>query len=190
MTPKLLNILLLTLSYVLYHYFVGPLYTGDGTGLWSPGENNIKSLRALNSSYTATIDEANKLVSQAKILQKQYDSYDEATLHKLEIMVPDKVDTLVLLDELNRLMSDSGPVDTLGVKDKGNGEYQVSFTVYTTYTKFKQFITYWEKSMRLFSLQTVNFSPGKKEEEVVKFTVEFTTYYMDIPAKASRAAKK
>ena len=177
MTPKLLNILLLICSAVLYYLFITPLYSGVSSGVWSPGEKSVKALIKQKSGYETTLLEADKVVSQAKILQKKYENYDEETKRKIMLMVPESVDS-ILLDELTRIVSDSGPVEGITIRNKGEGEYIVSFSVITTYTQFKTFITYWEKSMRLFSLQSVTFSPGKNDEALIKFNVEFSTYYM------------
>lgn len=178
MSPKLLNILLIIATGTLYYLFINPIYSGIDTGIWSPGEENIKSLIVLRDQYDATIKGIDGISSKANALQKRYDSFDDETKTKMMIMVPDSINTIKLLSELTSIADQAGfPLDSIGVKDRG-GEYSVSFTVVTTYTKFKDFITHWEKSMRLFTLQSVTFSPGKTDEDALKFNVDLTTYYL------------
>jgi hypothetical protein len=94
-------------------------------------------------------------------------------------MVPTEINSLKLLSELSNLATDKGfAIDNLGVKDKGNGEYSVDFSVLATYSKFKEEIVYFERSMRILNLQGLSFSPGKTQEDPTKFTVSFSTYYM------------
>lgn len=178
MTPKLLNILLLTLSLVLYFYFVKPVYTGVNPGLWSPGEQNIQALIKKNADYDVAINTIDSVIKKAEELKRKYESFTEETKANIEIMVPTSIETLVMLDELTRVVEDTGPVDSIGIKDKGGGEYAVNLTVLLSYTQFKQFMTYWERNMRLYNIQSVSFSPGKREEDIIKFNVELATYYL------------
>ncbi len=94
-------------------------------------------------------------------------------------MVPISVNEIKLMSELTNIGLKSGvPIENMGIKDKGSGVYSVSFSVVTTYTNFKRVIAIWEKNMRLFTLESVSFIPGKTEEEPIKFSVELSTYYM------------
>lgn len=178
MSPKLLNILLLTISVVLYYYVVNPLYSGTESLLFSSGQS-ITNLKKELDTYNKTIVAVPNLIAQANSDKALYDTIPEEDRKKILIMVPVAVNDIKLMSELTNIGVESGvPLDEMGIKDKGNGEYLVSFTITTTYTSFKKVMEYWEKSMRLFRLQTVAFDPGKTEEDVIKFSVELSTYYM------------
>jgi hypothetical protein len=179
MTPKLLNSFLLISTVILYFYVVEPLYSGVESLFWSPGENNVQTLSKLNLTYDATIASVDTVVADAKKAKKEYENFDEETKRKIMIMVPTEINSLKLLSELSNLATDKGfAIDNLGVKDKGNGEYSVDFSVLATYSKFKEEIVYFERSMRILNLQGLSFSPGKTQEDPTKFTVSFSTYYM------------
>ncbi len=157
---------------------VGPLYSGEDVGVWAP-ENNVKSLIQQREDYTKTIEGVNTIIAQAKNITKQYEGIDDETRRKLSIMIPDSINEIKLYAELTRIGAQANlPLEAIGLKDKGLGEYTVSLTVKTTYTNFKKFISYYEKSMRLFTLESVFFAPAREENAEVKFNVELTTYYL------------
>lgn len=183
MSPKILNILLIISSLALYYLVVTPMYSGVDSGVWLP-ENNIQSLLVYNKNYDQTLNEVDALIVKAKNIQTAYENvYTPEIQHKLSIMVPDTINETKLYNEIDKFQSKTGQIDNIGVKDKGLGEYSVSFSVTTTYTKFKEIMTEWEKSMRLFSLKGVSFSPGKTEEDPIKFTVDMSTYYLNFSKK-------
>lgn len=177
MSPKTLNIFLMISSVMLYNYVINPLYSGATSPLFEP-DQDIKKLVEKRDTYSKTIEAFPGIVDEATTMQAQYDSIQEVDRKKILTMVPVSVNDVKLMSELTNIGVDSGvPIDGMGIKDKG-GYYSVSFSVMTTYTNFKKIMTYWENSMRLFTLQSVSFSPGKTEEEEIKFTVELSTYYM------------
>lgn len=178
MTPKLLNILLIVLSWLLYSYVVDPLYSGTSSFLFDDGQG-FKSLIEKRNAYDKTIEEVPKIIKQANDAKKVFDTLPEEDKKKILTMVPVSVNDIKLMSEVTNIGNESGvPLDGMDIKDKGNGLYIVSFTVTTTYTNFKNIIKVWENSMRLFTLESVTFSPGKTEEDPIKFNVELSTYYM------------
>ncbi len=179
MTPKLLNILLLILSGFLYFYIIEPLYTGSESFIFTQGQD-LKTLMNERDTYDKTIAEVPKLIDKAAKAKASYDKISDTDRHNIMVMVPVSVDNIKLMSELTNIGVESGiPIDGMGVKDKSLGEYSVSFSVMATYSDFKnKVMPYWEKSMRLFTLQSVSFAPGKTEDEVVKFSVQLSTYYM------------
>lgn len=177
MSPKILNILLIISSVVLYYYVVDPLYSGADSTFFS-GDKNIPKLIEKRNTYDKTIEAFPLILSQAATNQKQFEALQQDDIKTIMTMVPVSVDDIKLMSEITNIAAESGiPLDNMGIKDK-IGEYTVSFTVLTTYTNFKKIIALFEKSMRLFTLQSVSFTPGKTEEDLVKYNVEFSTYYM------------
>jgi hypothetical protein len=178
MSPKLLNILLLLISGVLYGYVITPLYYGDESLFFDSG-NGITILKQKLAVYDKTIAEVPNIFKKAQEAQQQYDAISPEDRKKILTMVPVEVNDIKLYSELTNIGIDSGvPLDDMGIKDKGNGEYTVSFSVTTNYNTFKKVMKTWENSMRLFRLNTITFNPGKTEEDPVKFSIELSTYYM------------
>lgn len=177
MSPKLFNSLLIIVSVVLYFYVIDPLYTGADAVFWNSGPS-IQSLNVLKNQYQATIDGVSGILQEAKDLEKEYNSFDATTTKNMMIMVPSSIEEVRLLSELTEMANLSGfSIEGLNVKDK-SGEYTVNFTMNTTYPKFKTFMYKFETSMRLFTLKSVSFTPSKDETELIKFSVELSTYYM------------
>lgn len=177
MSPKLLNSLLIVASFVIYYYIVNPLYFGSPS-VYFDNEKSIPKLTEKIRTYDKTIEAVSLLKNHAKVSSAQFEALTEEDKKKILTMVPVEINDIKLMSELTKIGIDSGVmIEGMGVKDKG-GYYSVSFNITTTYTNFKEVMKFWESSMRLFSLQSVSFSPGKTEEDMIKFNIELYTYYM------------
>lgn len=182
MSPKLINILLILSSFALYYLVIGPLWTGVGP-IWSPSQG-ISILTSKESQYKNTVNSADDLSKQGEKLKLQYNAIDDATKQKMSLMVPQKIDQVRLLSEVDNIANQSGvslsnvsAVDVANV-DKLKGSYNVSFNVKTTYTKFKEFMRNYENSLRLFTLESVVFSAPEKIDDFTDFKVTLKTYYL------------
>lgn len=180
MSKKLLNLLLIVATFAIYYLAISPLYKGTG-GVWQPAQS-IQSLSQLNKQYSETIAQAESLLSQADTLRAQYARITPEQREKMFVMVPDAIDKVRLLSEVTNIAASSGlPIADLSYME-GNvsgsrGMVGISFTVRTTYPKFKEFIDAFEKSMRLFSVQSVTFS-APIEGEITTYQVRLDTYYL------------
>jgi hypothetical protein len=177
MSPKLLNSLLLVASAVLYFYVIEPLYFGSASSFFD-NEKSIPMLVQKRNSYDMTIAAFPDLLKKAKTNVEQYNSITEEDKRKIMTLVPTSVDEIKLMSELTNIGNASGvQIDGMGIKDKG-GSYSINFSITTTYTNFKEIMRYWGSSSRLFALQSVSFTPGKTEDDLIKFNIELVTYYM------------
>ena len=182
MSPKLLNIFLAVASFVLYYVVIGPLWTGVGP-VWSP-EKGVQALRASETNYQETVNQAQDLFTQGKQLQSQYEAIDEAAKQKMGVMIPQKIDQVGLLSEVDAIASKSGvalsnvTATESGALDKDRGAYDVAFTVKTSYPKFKEFMRNYENSLRLFTLQSISFVAPEKPDDLITFKVMLRTYYL------------
>lgn len=180
MSPKLLNSLLLMGSFVLYYLVIGPLYSGEDTGVWVP-EKSVTSLQDAIAQYDGTIDKVDALVKNAATLGKDYNAIVASTTRSnMEIMVPNKIDEVRLLSEVTTLANTSGvATKDIAVKDKNGAfpKYTISFAAKATYGQFKDFIKLYETSLRLYTLDSVSFKtvPG---DDVMKFDVGLSTHYL------------
>lgn len=182
MSPKLLNLLLIVLSFTIYYLVISPLYSGVGA-IWQP-EKSITSLKMLNTQYDQTLSQAEGLLKQADALRREYGSLDEASKQKMLVMVPQNIDPLRLLSEMNLIAAESGiglgavTYADIPQATKLAGAYQLSFAVKTTYPKFKEFMHNYENSLRLFSLQAVSFAAPEEPGDLIPFQVKMNTYYL------------
>lgn len=183
MSPKLLNTLIAVLSFAVYYIFIGPLWTGQGTVLQLQ-DGGVKSLMASQIRYNNTVEQADKLSKQGEEFSKQYESIGEDIKEKMKIMVPSKTDKIVLLNELDNIANYAGiaitnvTVSEDSTTDKLKGSYNITFNAKTTYTKFKEFMRNYENSLRLFTLDSVNFAAPTKTDDLIDFKVSLKTYYL------------
>ncbi|MFA5132461.1 MAG: type 4a pilus biogenesis protein PilO [Candidatus Paceibacterota bacterium] len=182
MSPKLLNLLLIISSFAMYYLLINPLYTGVGP-IWQP-ENSVTSLRSLNQQYDDVLAQAESLNKEAEDLRKKYNSLDADSKKKMETMVPTSIDPVRFLSEVNKIAAESGiALVSTSYSDTPKSAttpaaYQLSFSVKTTYAKFKEFMSNYENSLRLFTLQSVSFSAPEKEGDLTTFQVKLNTYYL------------
>jgi Tfp pilus assembly protein PilO len=178
MSPKLFNTLLILVTVVLYYMVTSPLYTGVSSSLYSV-DTGISTLKSSVAEYDVAISQVDGLIKDSRSLQKEYDGFSEETKKNIMIMVPQSVEEIRLLSEMTSIAAESGiALEGLSVKDKGSGKYSITFNVQTTYQKFKDFITRYERSMRLLSLDSVNFNAGTSDDDIIKFSVVLSTYYL------------
>lgn len=162
---------------------MAPLWNGNGS-LWSPSGGGIKTLISKESQYAETSSKAEELFQKGEKLKSEYEAVDDATKQKMLLMVPLKIDKIRLLSEIDKIANDSGialtnvSVNDSPLPDKLKGSYSVSFNVKTTYTKFKEFMINYENSLRLFTLDSINFSAPEKIDDAIDFKVTLKTYYL------------
>lgn len=183
MSKNLLNLLLIVTIFATYYLAIGPLYSGAG-GVWQPS-NSIGALQAMNTQYDATLGQADGLYSQAQTLRAQYANVSADQKAKMEIMVPNSIDKIRLLDEVNSIGRQTGlAFDSLAYSEGASGGTSplgtagVTFTVKTNYSKFKELMDNFEKSLRLYSIQTVSFSGAVKDGDLITYQVKLGTYYL------------
>lgn len=182
MSKNLLHLLLIISTFALYFVVIKPLYTGAG-GVMQP-EQSIQRLQLLNRQYDDTLSQADSLFSQAETLRAQYSKITDADKAKMAIMVPDSIDKVHLLSEVRSVGEDAGfALSDIMYTEVGNaldskGVVSISFSVKTTYPRFKALMDNFEKSMRLFSVDSVSFSSPGKEGELTTYQVKLLTYYL------------
>ncbi len=182
MSKNLLTILLIVGTFAVYYLLIGPLYKGVG-GVWQPAES-IKSLIEQEKQYNETLNQAGDLFAQAETLRSEYSRVSDEQKAKMKIMVPDSIDKVRLLSEVYNISVEAGiPFNELAYSDgqsttEGRGSAGISFTVKTTYPQFKVLMDTFEKSMRLFSIQSVIFTAPERESDPTSYQVKLETYFI------------
>lgn len=162
---------------------MAPIWTGNGS-LWVPEGGGISTLRNMESQYKDASLKATELFEQGNELKLQYNAVDDQVKQKMILMVPLKIDKIRLLSEIDNIANQSGialsnvSVNETSSSDKLKGSYEVSFSVKTNYTDFKKFMRNYENSLRLFTLESVNFNAPEKIDEPINFKVLLKTYYL------------
>ena len=162
MSPKLLNILLVLTIVILYYGYLNPMYTGQAGLVWTP-ESSIGALQAQNIQYINTFNQIDFVKHGAELLNKDYLAIDDETKKKVNKMLPNSIDPLKLRDEVISVSNRTGvplvglsiePYTGLGIPG-GMGAYRISFNMNMKYSAFKEFMTEYQKSIRVFSISTL-----------------------------------
>jgi cell division protein FtsB len=182
MSKTILKLLLLVSTFAVYYLIISPLYTGTGS-IWQPSQS-VQQLSSLNQQYDDTLVEANTLRQQAESLKSQYTQVSEDQKKLMETMVPQSIDKVRLLSEVSSIIKQTGlATKDLTVTDDTSfidhtGAVGVTFTVKTNYDTFKTLMDKFEKSLRLFSINSVTFTTPQTEGDLTQYTVHLQTYYI------------
>jgi Tfp pilus assembly protein PilO len=173
--------------------------------LVSPVYDEITLLKAQVGAYNQALDNSKALENERDKLAKKYNSIDPANLDKLEKLLPDSVDNIRLILEIEKIASPYGMVlkevkyDTLvkdstednvvqagaiGVNESARdyGLWNLSFSTEGTYANFLNFIRDLESNLRIVDISSIQFSSvdsallGKGEAYKYSFTIK--TYWL------------
>lgn len=183
MSKNLLNLLLAVAAFAVYYLVLSPLYSGGGA-VWSPNQS-IKALRTLSTQYDDTISQAESLTKQAEDLRNQYNAIPDEAKDNMKIMVPDYVDPVRLVSEISTIanitgvsLDDTSYSESPPVSNSNKGAYTVSFSVKTSYEKFKELMHNYETSLRLLTIKSVSFNVPDKQDGTINFLVKLEAYYI------------
>jgi Tfp pilus assembly protein PilO len=151
-----------------------------------PTYDSIQTDQAQIAQYNAALAKATQLQALKQTLLSRYNSFNPTDLSRLQVMLPDQVNNIGLILDLDTLASQFGMslenVDISGTSDTTTSStgvgtapaagatvgapsalydsLDVSFTVHGTYTQFMQYITNLETSLRIVDLVKLNVGGG------------------------------
>ena len=149
--------------------------------LINPYYKEITDLRAQMVSYNEALDNSKSLEAERDKLTQKYNSISTNDLARLQKLLPDNVDNIRLILEIEGIASPYGMVlkdvryDTAnqkaataqngavqaGVSAKTNGDYgswTLQFSTQGTYSNFSNFLNDLEKNLRIVDIASVDFS--------------------------------
>lgn len=189
-------IILVVLAIGGFLLFVGPLY-GD-----------INTLKGQVASYSEALDNAKTLESERDRLTAKYNAVDPENLSKIEKFLPDGVDNIRLILEIEKVALVYGMVlkdvryDIVRKSDtedgsevvpggqaqiekaKGYGTWEMSFSVQGTYNNFVNFLKDLERNLRIVDVSSIQFSSDTNTganpnfAEVYKYGLKIKTYWL------------
>lgn len=184
MSKPIYNLFLVVASISLYFSVISPLYVG-ATSSFLP-EEGVSTLMQKNKDLDQALNQAKDLSSQAEKLKNKYDSIDPDLRNKLNVMVPESVDPVRLVNEVNTIANISGfnldkisyiQNDTTLLGD-GVKSYTINISVLGNYANFKNLIKQFESSLRIYVIKSVNFSIPENIADPITFSVKLETYYL------------
>jgi len=205
---SLFSIFLLALSALIFFYVGMPLISGSSSPLLQKyiltgrasdqaGQGlGIKELQAEADRLNAGLEITAKLIEIDKELKTKIESIDQTQLQNLDRFLPDSVDNVQLVLDVNSIAVSSG-MKIKGIKiddteqkttdvtvpmasstEPKVAKLQMSFTVEGSYETFLGFLDNLSKSLRLLDVLSVKFTTGDKGANFYKYDVTIQTYWL------------
>ncbi len=178
MTKTILPIFLIVAGAGLFFGYISPTYT------------KISTVKAEASNYDQALQKSKELLSARDILVTKYnENFSAEDLLRLERLVPDTVDNVRLVLDIDNIAARYGMViknvrvntetedkKNLGPDDEIFGSIMLTFSVNTSYPNFVQFIRDLENSLRLVDVVGISFK--STESSVNDYEVTIQTYWL------------
>lgn len=170
--------ILIGISITVFFLFTNPLYNSNDS--ISPG---IVALKAQVASYDEALNNSKALENQRDILTQKENSIDPDNLVKIQKLLPENIDNIRLILEIEKIASPYGMVlkeikykatdskkdaaDGVSVVVQGGetqddnkdyGVWDLSFSTTSTYTNFLNFIRDLEDNLRIVDITSIQFS--------------------------------
>lgn len=182
-----LPILFLILAGGIFFWYINPTYTAIG------------DLRAQEAQYDQALSKATELQTVRDQLVARYNTFSPTDLDRLQKLLPDHIDNVRLILDLDNMASHYGmrvrnvTIDTTGTSAQvpqavassaqqlgpGSQAYEsvvISFNVSGTYDVFRQYLTDLEQSLRLSDVIGISFVPN--DTGVFTYSVHLRTYWL------------
>lgn len=182
---KLVPIIFLVGSGLLFFFVIDPIYSGDGRG-----GQGIKDIVAEKQAYDDVLDKARDLQAKRDELRDRYNSITEADKTRLEQLLPDTLDNVRLVLDIDRIASRHGlrirniAVNDSGTSDgrapvpdqRGFGTAVITFGITAPYDVFLNFLSDMEDGLRLIDVTSLTINP--RDPRAYDYTVTFKTYWL------------
>ena len=160
--------------------------TGGFFMFTNPLYNDISTIKAEVVSYNEALDNSKSLEAERDKLTQKYNAFDPVNLSKLEKLLPDNVDNIRLILEIEKIASPYGMVlkdvkyDTIskteatanpsGAKGtikgsatdqtsrKDYGIWDLEFSTQGTYNNFVNFVKDLESNLRIVDISAIQFA--------------------------------
>lgn len=165
-----------------------------------PRYREVQVMRAEVASFGNRLEVAEQLKLSREDLIAQYNSIAKVDLDNVKTLLPDSVDNIRLIIQLDALATKNGmsslrnvqydaekvvdPTkgDTAGATQKPYGEFTISFDTTGQYKSFLSFIADLEQNLRLVDVVSVEFSTTEGGErgiaDSLRYTVTLKTYWL------------
>lgn len=190
----ILPIILITAAIAGFFILISPLY------------NDISLKKGQIASYDEALNNSKALEAERDKLTQKYNSFDPENLTKLQKLLPDNVDNIRLILEIEKIASPYGMVlkdvkyDATSKNDvlvpttgqeiekfsrKDYGIWDLEFSTQGTYNNFINFIKELEKNLRIVDISSIQFSSSVTTlglnpslPEAYKYNFKIKTYWL------------
>ncbi len=163
----------------------------------NPRYKEVKAMRTDVASFSSRLETAQKLKLSREELIARYNSIPKADLDNLKILLPESVDNIRLIIQLDSLATKNGlsslrnvqydtskaeSKDASATAQKTYGEFTMSFETTGQYKNFLAFISDLEQNLRLVDVSTVTFGQGGGADrgisDSLRYNVTLKTYWL------------
>lgn len=170
-----------------------------------PSYDSMQTQQAQINQYNQALDKAAELQTLKQTLLSRYNSFDANAISRLQKMLPDHVDNIALILDLDSIATKYGlalqnvDVSTTGSQTPSNqtaigaignanqtyDSLTLTFATQGTYSDFVQFMTDLETSLRVVDLSSLTVSrvssasqAGSTRGPVYSYTIALRTYWL------------
>lgn len=167
--------------------YIDPNYRGQNLG---ENKRSIQDLQKEEGEYQAALNNTNEIRMKRQSLVDKKSNINPQDLMKLEKFLPDNVDNIKLVIDLNQIAQNNTltlkniKLDTSVEKNSGSlgqnndkyGTVGLSFSVNASYANFQNFLSDLEKSLRL--VEITDLSVTGNDTGLYDFSVVIKTYWL------------
>lgn len=182
MTRFIFPVLLLAASIGLFMLYTNPQY------------QQVKSLKAQAASYDDALNKSQELKKVRDQLLARYNTFSQDDRAKLQAVLPDNVDNIRLVIDINNIASrhalaikdlaigkaeDGATVRSaaaVGASGSAVGSVDLGFAVTASYDDFLAFLADLEHSLRLVDVENIGLTTSDKG--LMNFTLSIRTYWL------------
>jgi len=184
----------------IFFFYTKPAYSGPGT-IDSP---SISEMKGQIAQYNDALEKVQQLQQLKSKLLAKYNSFNPDDINRLQTMIPDHVDNIGLILELDSLASrygmslENADIDTTNQPAAGSsntaatGAIQTDakkydtlalhFSTFGTYANFSAFLHDLESSLRVVDLSKLTFAAqpdnSSKSDPTFHYDITINTYWL------------
>ena len=168
-----------------------------------PAYDGVQARQIEIAQYNQALDKANELQKLKQSLLSRYNAFNPADLDRLQKLLPDHVDNVRLLLDLDNLASKHGltlqnvvlsnpdsknasqsAISAIGVSKQPYDSLTFKFTTHGTYPSYVSFMEDLERSLRIVDLVSLSMDQDtsvvqqKLPEPVYKYEMTIRTYWL------------
>ncbi len=186
----LLPVILMGVSLATFFAFVNPTY------------KEVQLLRADSARYDEALTSAQQLQAERDALNEKYRNLPAEDLERLNKLLPDNVDNIRLIINLQQMAQtygmavssvkfDAAATNTakgsqtaaasaaeVAQAQKDYGVFDLEFTTSGSYQNFQKFLKDIESSLRVTDIQSVGFTSDSVGKQGYTYTIKLKTYWL------------
>ena len=182
---SLTPIVFILVSIVIFFTVTDPIY------------KEVKALRVTYAQYQDVLDRSAQLLKQRQVLQDKYDSFSKDDIDRLKKLLPDTVDNVRLIIDIDEIAKRYGltiknvrlddsktnttsgansPIATITAGGANYGTIPMGFSVTSDYNTFLSFLEDLEGSLRIVDVTNIALKPGTNN--TYSYDVSLKTYWL------------